>query len=242
VPTVESRFQWSPSFRTIDTVDIDDDPAVGMATQRYLNQLSDNLGKPVGVTDIALDTREVALQSSENAFGDIVADAMRQAVGAEAALLNVGAIRGDRRYAEGTTLTRQSLLEELPFRNRILLLRVNGGQLLSAIENGLSELEIGTGRFPQVSGLTITYDPKRAPGDRIISLTLGGRLVLEDRMYNLATVDFLANGGDGYAMLSTAQRLIDESSGVMLTQAVVDYITATGGIHEAPAGRRLVPH
>jgi 2',3'-cyclic-nucleotide 2'-phosphodiesterase (5'-nucleotidase family) len=241
VPTIESRFQWSPSFRTIDTADIDDDPAVGLATQRYLNQLSDNLGKPIGVTDIALDTREVALRS-ENAFGGIVADAMRRAVGGDAALLNVGAIRGDRRYAEGTTLTRQSLLEELPFRNRVLLLRVNGGQLLSAIENGLSEVDLGTGRFPQVSGLTITYDPKRAPGDRIVSVTIGGRLVLEDRMYNLATLDFLANGGDGYTMLTTAQRLIDENSGVMLTQAVVDYITATGGIHEAPAGRRLVPH
>jgi 2',3'-cyclic-nucleotide 2'-phosphodiesterase (5'-nucleotidase family) len=166
---------------------------------------------------------------------------MRRAVGAEAALLNVGAIRGDRRYGEGTTLTRQSLLEELPFRNRILLLRVNGGQLLAALENGLSEIELGTGRFPQVSGLTVTYDPQQPPGDRIISATIGGKLVLEDRMYSLATIDFLANGGDGYDMLTKARRVIDERVGLLLTQAVVDYITASGGIHEAPTGRRLVP-
>jgi 2',3'-cyclic-nucleotide 2'-phosphodiesterase (5'-nucleotidase family) len=242
VPTVESRFAWSPTFRTIDTADVEDDPVVGQAIQHYLNTLSDNLAKPIGVTDIALDTREVALHAGENAFGSLVADAMRRAVGADAALLNVGAIRGDRLYGAGTTLTRQSLLEELPFRNRILLLRVNGGQLLSALENGLSEIELGTGRFPQVSGLTVTYNPKAKPGDRIISATIGGRLVLEDRMYNLATIDFLASGGDGYDMLTKARRVIDERVGLLLTQAVVDYITASGGIHEAPAGRRLAPH
>jgi 2',3'-cyclic-nucleotide 2'-phosphodiesterase/3'-nucleotidase len=139
-------------------------------------------------------------------------------------------------------LTRQTLLQELPFRNRILLLRVNGGQLLSAIENGLSQAGTTTGRFPQVAGLSVTYDPKQPPGERIISAAIGGRLVLEDRMYSLATVDFLANGGDGYDMLVKAQRVIDENSGPMLTEAVADYIMANGGIRETAPVRRLVPH
>jgi 2',3'-cyclic-nucleotide 2'-phosphodiesterase (5'-nucleotidase family) len=240
--TVESRFEWSPTFRTIDTADVDDDPAVGQAVQRYLNALSDSLTKPVGVTDIELDTREVALYGDDNAFSGLVADAMRQAVGADAALVNLGAIRGARRYASGTTLTRQTLLQELPFRNRVVLLRINGGQLLSAIENGLSQAGTTTGRFLQVSGVSVTYDARKPPGDRIISVTIGGRLVLEDRMYTLATADFVANGGDGYDMLAKAQRVIDENSGPMLTDAVADYITVNGGIHETPPVRRLVQH
>jgi hypothetical protein len=39
----------------------------------------------------------------------------------------------------------------LPFKDRVLLLRVNGEQLLAALENGVSQFDEHAGRFPIVS-------------------------------------------------------------------------------------------
>ena len=43
------------------------------------------------------------------------------------------------------------MLTELPSGNVTVLTEIPGSQLLAALENGVAQVEIGSGRFPQVS-------------------------------------------------------------------------------------------
>jgi 2',3'-cyclic-nucleotide 2'-phosphodiesterase (5'-nucleotidase family) len=193
--------------RILDLNDADASPAIEARIGAFRAKLEDFLAVPVGITQTPLDTRLEIVRTQETAFGNLVADALRSAVNADAAIMNSGGIRGNRRYAAATRLTWGDLQGELPFRNRLTLLEVTGEQLRAALEEGLNHYEEQTGAFPQVSGLTLYFDPSKAPGDRVVDLRVGGEPVRSGSLYRLATVDFLASGGDGYASLEGARRL-----------------------------------
>ena len=55
---------------------------------------------------------------------NLMADAIREAVGADVALTNGGGIRADRTYEPGTVLTRRDIQSELPFGNKTILIEV----------------------------------------------------------------------------------------------------------------------
>jgi 2',3'-cyclic-nucleotide 2'-phosphodiesterase (5'-nucleotidase family) len=126
---------------------------------------------------------------------------------------------------------------ELPFGNVVVLIDLSGADLLAALENGVSEIEDVAGRFPQVSGMTFTFDPARPPGSRIVSVQVGGRPLDKERTYKVATNEYIYGGGDGYAALSRGKALIDASGGPLLTTMVIDYIARQGQIAPRLEGR-----
>jgi 2',3'-cyclic-nucleotide 2'-phosphodiesterase (5'-nucleotidase family) len=73
------------------------------------------------------------------------------------------------------------------------------------LENSVSRLPgMTAGRFLQVSGLTVQYDLSAPPGSRVKDLSIGGRPLEAGKRYSVATDSFLAGGGDGYSMFTTA--------------------------------------
>jgi len=84
--------------------------------------------------------------------------------------------------------------------------RLTGRQIREALEHGLSGVEEEAGRFPQVSGLTVTYNPSSPAGRRLREVLVSGKPVDPDRDYTVATNDFLAAGGDGYKAFGDAVR------------------------------------
>ena len=177
------------------------------------------------------------MRTAESNFGDLIADAMRSGLGADVALMNGGGIRGDRTYAPGTVLTRKDIIRELPFGNVVVLIELSGNDLLAALENGVSEIEDSAGRFPQVSGMTFTYDPAKPPGSRIVAVQVGGRPLDRERVYKVATNEYIYGGGDGYAALSRGRPLIDASGATLLASMVIDYIARQGEIAPRLEGR-----
>jgi 2',3'-cyclic-nucleotide 2'-phosphodiesterase (5'-nucleotidase family) len=99
-----------------------------------------------------------------------------------------------RRRNTGDYVTRGDIFAELPFGNKTVKLRLTGADIRAALENGVSQVDIGAGRFPQVSGLAFTYNPGRPPGARILSVAVEGVPLDEARSYTLATNDYLAGG------------------------------------------------
>jgi 2',3'-cyclic-nucleotide 2'-phosphodiesterase (5'-nucleotidase family) len=136
---------------------------------------------------------------------------MRAGVGADIAITNGGGIRGDRTYDAGTVLTRKDVLTELPFGNVTVLLELSGADVKAALENGVSQVEKGAGRFPQVSGMSFSYDPAASAGARIDAVKIGGKPLDPAAVYRVATNDYMAGGGDGYAVLKKGKALIDAS-------------------------------
>ena len=154
--------------------------------------------------------------------------------------LQTGGIRAGRLYPVGSTLTRRDILAELPFNNRVVAVELSGRDLRSTLENGLAQLPASGGRFPQVSGLAVEADAKRAPRDRITSIKVDGAPLEDDRMYKVVTNDFIARGGDGYTALRDARRILADEDSPLLANQVMDYLKRIGTVRSRVEGRIVV--
>jgi 5'-nucleotidase len=87
-----------------------------------------------------------------------------------------------------------------PFGNQVATTVVTGENLWKALENGVGGNYPGDGRFPQISGFKFTFDPTKAIGSRIVSVTKndGTAIAKDQTVYTLTTLDFIIYGGDGY--------------------------------------------
>ena len=232
-----NRAVWTPSYRLRSTAGLAGDKAVAARVAGYVERLDRDLGAVIGESATPLVTTRVAVRSGETAFGNLLADAMREATGSDIALVNGGGIRGDTIYPSGTKLTRKLVLTELPFGNRTVKLRLTGAQVREALENGVSQVERVSGRFPQVSGLAFAFDPRKPAGSRVVRVAVGGVPLDPNRTYTLATVDFLARGGDGYAVFRSGEMLIDSRSGGLMAGQLIARIAAAGTVSPGIEGR-----
>src|SRR4029453_10561501 len=110
---------------------------------------------------------------------------------------------------------------------------------LSALENGFSEIEDGAGRFPQVSGLKVEYDPKKPKGSRVVSVEANGKPLDVSAKYTIATNDFMANGGDGYVMFREARPLLTVRDAKLMANDLMAYLTQHKTISPSVEGRLL---
>jgi len=228
---------WQPSFRIVDTATVTPDAEIAALVIRYNDALDAELKVAIGVTETPLDSRRATVRGEEAAIGNLIADAIRDAVDADVAITNGGGIRADREYPAGTTLTRGDIFAELPFGNKTVKLQLSGADIRAALENGLSQVELGGGRFPQVSGLAVSYNPGRLPGRRVLAVTVDGQPLDDSKTYTLATNDFMAGGGDGYAVFKSATSLIDPIDATLMASQVIDYIARNGTVAPKPEGR-----
>ena len=228
---------WTPDFRLRSTADIEGDATIAAKVSTYQAGLDETLEVVIGETVTEFDTRGFLSGAGETAFGNLLADAMRQATGSDIGLSNGGGIRGDTVYPPGTRLTRKMVLTELPFGNKTVVLRLTGAQVREALENGVSRAAHPSGRFPQVSGLAFSFDARRPEGERVTSVTVGGAPLEDGRAYTLATNDFLARGGDDYRVFKAGEVLIDSASGELMAGQLIDHIIAAGTVSPAIEGR-----
>jgi 5'-nucleotidase len=176
------------------------------AVAKY-DTLLQELAKPVGATSETLDALSFSNRNKETNIGNFIADAYRNAVGADVALVNGGSIRADLTYNPGV-LTKRDVLSILPFNNPIVKTEVSGKLLREILEHGVarSAEDNEPGRFPQISGMSFKFDVSKPAGNRVIEILVGGKPVDEKKIYTLATSDFLvARGGDGYTMFAQAK-------------------------------------
>jgi 5'-nucleotidase / UDP-sugar diphosphatase len=228
---------WWPQFRTIDTATVTPDPELTRAVAEYTKEFTREMDVPLGTTAVALDGRGATLRTREAAVGGLVADAMRESMHADAAIMNAGGIRGDRVLPPGSIITRRDVLASLPFNNRVIPLEVSGRGLKEALENGIAQMPNAVGRFPQVSGLMIEADVSRPAGQRIVSLKIDGAPLDESRNYRIATNDFLARGGDGYDAFRDARHFLKDNDAPLLANEVMVYIRRLETVRTDVEGR-----
>ncbi|MGB6325851.1 MAG: bifunctional UDP-sugar hydrolase/5'-nucleotidase [Methylocella sp.] len=228
---------WWPDFRVVDTAKIHPNPSMLAKVRDYQAGLAKRFDVEIATLAAPLDSRTEAVRSGESAIGDLIADALRKAATAEVAVINGGAIRGDKFYPAGTKLSKRDILDELPFGNKTMLTVVPGKAILAALENGFSQVDRLSGRFPQVSGLSIVADPAAAPGARVKTVTVNGEALNIARDYKLATNDFLARGADGYGMLAGKTHVTADSGTRLVALDVMDYVEAAKIIDTKVEGR-----
>ena len=78
------------------------------------------------------------------------------------------------------------------------------------------------GGYLQVSGVAFKVDPAKPAGSRVSDVMVNGAALSLTRLYTVATNDFTAAGGDGYAMFKSAKVLYQ--SGIMLRDVAIEYL------------------
>src|SRR2546428_803001 len=189
-----------------------------------------------GETAADLEARWGRLTTGETNLGDFVADAMRERLQSEVALINGGAIRGNRTLPAGP-LTRRDVGELLPFANVVMKLEMTGRELSRALEHGLAQADHQGGGFLQVSGVRLVWDPTRPVGARIVRAEVGGRPLADAAVYTVAVLDYLYRGGDGFTEFGRAKALVSRESGPQLGDLVLDAIGRHGTIAPVMDGR-----
>lgn len=220
------------------TSSIPEEPQTAAVVAEYEGKLASELDLPVGRSSVALDADQHANRSRETNLGDFVADAYRAAMGADAALVNGGSIRGNAAYGPGP-LTKRDILTILPFENPIVEVEITGAVLRAALEHGVSTLgeEREPGRFPQVSGLRFAYDARRPAGSRVTSASVNGKPLDGNKTYTLALSAFVLDGGDGYTMFRAARILVSPEEGPVEFAVVLAALAAAGEVAPHTDGR-----
>lgn len=137
--------------------------------------------------------------------GQLIADsqlAAGRSAGAQIAFMNTGGVRAPLNPAADGTVTFGDLYRVQPFGNQVMTVTLKGAQVLSIIEQSLSD--DGDVRAIFLSqGMAVRYDSRRPKGSRLISATLDGRPIDPASNYRVSVSDFLLGGGDGFTQLKT---------------------------------------
>ena len=216
-------------------------------------------GNVFGKTSVFLEGRRALVRNEETNFGNLSADAnlwyarlhdsnvlisLKNGGGIRSEIGEVLAVPGSISAATLTApkanpdanrqageISQLAVETALKFNNKLWVFDVTATQLKSLLEHGVASLG-SQGRFPQVAGLSFSYDATRTAqvldatsflpttaGERIRSLKVGNDVVVRDgaivgnasRTFRMVTLNFLAEGtntaaggGDGYPFPATA--------------------------------------
>jgi 2',3'-cyclic-nucleotide 2'-phosphodiesterase (5'-nucleotidase family) len=210
---------------------------VAAAVKRFEQTLIDKMSEAIATTAVALDSRTATVRTREAAIGNLFADAMRDSMKADAAVLNGGGIRAGKSYDAGSRISQGDIMAELPFNNRVVVIEISGAELKRAMENGLALLPTPSGRFPQVSGITVQFDLSREPRDRVVAMQVAGAPLDPSKTYRVAVLDFLARGGDDYTMFRDAKRITPDNDAPLMVNEMVGYLKKIGTVRVGVEGR-----
>lgn len=167
-------------------------------------------------------------------LGNLFVDALRDyasryfKVPMDFAITNFGGIRVP--LPEGA-VTLEDVSSMFPFKNYLCYAKVTGEGLLKLFEQ-LS----ATPAFQAVSGATV-----RVKGHKLVSALIGGQPIDPARVYNVATIDFLLDGGDNIRIGALASDVV--LSHVLLRDVMMDLVTSTeaaGRVLEGKADGRVI--
>ncbi|MDR6758814.1 5'-nucleotidase [Mycoplana sp. BE70] len=205
------------------------DEAVVARVKELAGPIEEMKAKIVAETAAPIDGSRESCRVGECQMGNLVADALvdrTKGQGVTAAITNGGGLRAS---IDGGPVTMGEVVTVLPFQNTLSTFQLKGADLVTALENGLGQIEEGAGRFPQVAGMKISFDKSRPAGSRVVSVEMkqGDAFVPLDpaKVYTLASNNYMRAGGDGYKVFATgATNAYDY--GPTLDQVVADYLAA----------------
>jgi len=261
-PSTKKVVYKTADFHKPWDIGVTPDPTIQARIDDLNAQLQPILGTVIGSSTVFIPRSDSCGNSQgrtcESLVGNVVSDAVRATyapTGVEFVISNSGGLRADLTcpttdnasdFCPAYTpppylISRGQVLTVLPFGNIVVTLQVNGAELKTMLENGVSAMPAVNGKFAQVSGLCFTYDIQQSPGSRVVSAVrqagdgscTGATIDLTAAStYKIAENDFMAAGGDGYPVFTsraTSQGILD--------QVTADYIAANSPISPSIQGR-----
>jgi 2',3'-cyclic-nucleotide 2'-phosphodiesterase (5'-nucleotidase family) len=216
------------------------------------------LSTVVARTDVALVITDPAtgnrmVRNRETNLGDLCADAYRELLGADVAVVNGGGVRANIAAGE---ITYNDIIAVHPFGNSACVVEASGQEILDLLEMGARNTPAESGGFMQVSGMSyeihtyiqssVVLDDKsnfvRVDGEyRVKNVLVGGEPLDLSKTYTLASHNYLIkNGGDGFTEFMDNTLLQDEvmiDNQVLITYIVDELGGVVGSAYSDPYGQ-----
>ena len=182
------------------------------AVIKMLQPYSDSVNKTMNDV-LAIAAMPLEKNQPEGTLGNVLADAMldqaqkNYQIPIDAVFMNSGGIRLPS-IAAGN-ITRGKVFEMAPFDNIVVVLKIKGNVLQEFLN-----LIAARGGWP-CAGIQYQISNKTA-----VNITIANKPLQINNVYTIATLDYVANGGDDCIMLKDIQQL---NNGFLFRDAVIQY-------------------
>lgn len=188
------------------------DQSKSVAIAAYYKQKVDEMMLPVvGRCAVNMEAKR-----PESLLSNLVADVLREATipftgrPADMAIINIGGLRNSLNKGN---ITFGNIYEVLPFENTLCIVYIKGKNLRELMQNIINVGGEG------VSNLELVSNANK----EVVSAKIGGKLIEDERVYEVATVDYLAEGNDKMIALQKAESKT-YMEGVTIRNIFLDYV------------------
>lgn len=216
--------------------------AVGLSPCAFAYEPSDTVGQP---QMLLAGMSGHGSRTEESVLGDACADAVRTSANAQFAIVHGGAFCANLEPKVCTYADIRAVLTDPD--EPIAVAELTAAQLTALLEAGVAKIELNEREaidrersafdgFPQVSGLTVTYDASARAGERLLRLRADGQpldLTDETVTYRVAAPMSLFSGAYGYPVYPC------ETVGCTLSEALAALVAAGTGESYTGEGRIL---
>ncbi|HQC38955.1 MAG TPA: 5'-nucleotidase C-terminal domain-containing protein, partial [Thermotogota bacterium] len=209
---------------------VEQNPRVLAAMEYFYNLGGEKLNEVIGKTTIQLEGERSNVRSKATNLANLLSDAMVWKSLADFAITNGGGIRASIKAGD---ITYRDVLTVLPFGNMIYIVNLTGSEVMRLL-NFASNVAAGQGAFPQFGGITFTVE-----NGQVKNVLIQGKALEMDKVYKVATNDYMAGGGDGYNVLKD-NKANGYDTGFVLADALMLYFEYLGTVQEYDSNQRMV--
>ncbi len=166
----------------------------------------------------------------ESPLNNLICEVMRERVKADFSFMNFGGIRAD---IKAGPITREDIFKVLPFGNEIVSFHADGRLIKRILERKLS----GGGRGLAIGGARVVFNKSLPDGQRVVYVEINGEPLDPDKTYRVATSDYLMEGNSGLSMLRDIPRNLVSFHGVLVRDALIEYIRTHSPVSVRVTGR-----
>lgn len=192
----------------VESSKLDPDPQILAKLSQYRDEHADIFSK-IGATAGPMVRRYI----EESDIGNLFADILVAASGADIAFIHSGSLRKDLPQGD---IRLVDILDAYPFVDSVIVKEMSGSRIRRALEQSLT-FERG---LLQLAGLEMTYDLDQPKYSRIVSLQRNGQDVADDDMFTVAAGGFLAEGGDLYDSFPESEAILDAGK---VSDVIIEY-------------------
>jgi 2',3'-cyclic-nucleotide 2'-phosphodiesterase (5'-nucleotidase family) len=179
-----------------------------MLLQPYTDSVNKSMNDVIAMAAITLEKKQ-----PEGTLNNVLADAMlamareKYQTTVDASFLNYGGIRLP--SIQAGKITRGKIFELSPFDNYLVVLTVNAKALQQFLD-----IIAKKGGWP-CAGISFQIKNNKA-----VNIVINGKMLENTAMYTIATIDYIANGGDDCDMF---KNLNQQNKGYLFRDAVISY-------------------
>ncbi|MBF0362978.1 MAG: bifunctional metallophosphatase/5'-nucleotidase [Oligoflexia bacterium] len=154
--------------------------------------------------------------AKEGVFGNFVCDMVLKETNADVVFINSGTLKGINKGP----ITIGKLAKSIPYTNYIYTAKMKGSTIVNLLAHSFdNSRSVG---ILQIAGLRLKYDLSAPVGRKVFDVKISGNDIDLDKYYNIATIEFLINGGDGHHLFKKAEEV--KNHNVTLNKLVFEYI------------------